>query len=160
MTISKRIAILAVAVLVPARRSDAQASVADFQKRFAALATASGVADSARFHQLLDLDWEYTNVVFPEYATYTGYPGPNDRWTDLSVPAIKARNSIVRSELSVVRVIDRSRLNATDQLSYDIFKRGEEEALEGQRFPSDLLQVDQRNGPQYSMSPTRSFRAR
>ncbi|HEX9085771.1 MAG TPA: DUF885 domain-containing protein, partial [Gemmatimonadaceae bacterium] len=35
---------------------------------------------------------------------------------------------------------------------YDIFKRGVEETIEGMRFPGDLLQVDQRNGPQYSAS--------
>ena len=56
---------------------------------------------------------------------------------------------MVRTELGVVRSIDRSRLSSADQLSYDIFKRGLDEALEGQRFPADLLQVDQRNGPQY-----------
>ncbi len=124
----------------------------NFSPRFAALATATGASDSAKLHQLFDLDWEYTNVVYPEYATYSGYPGQNDRWTDLSVAAINRRRRIVKSELDVVRSINRERLNAADQLSYDIFKRGVDEALEGQRFPSDLLQVTQRDGPQYAAS--------
>src|SRR5438874_13156423 len=51
----------------------------DFSQRFAALATAAGLSDSAKLHRLFDLDWEYSNVAYPENATYTGYPGQNDR---------------------------------------------------------------------------------
>ncbi|HJQ11090.1 MAG TPA: DUF885 domain-containing protein [Gemmatimonadaceae bacterium] len=151
MTVSNRVALLGIVFVASAQTGSAQ-NIADYQKRFAVIAMVSGPTDSARFHQLLDLDWEYSNVVFPEYATYTGYQGQNDRWTDLSVPALRARQGIVKTELNVVRAIDRSRLNAADQLSYDIFKRGLDEALEGQRFPGDVLQVDQRNGPQYAAS--------
>ena len=122
----------------------------NFEQRFAKLANEKGLADSARLHRLFDLDWEHTNVVYPEAATYVGYPGQNDRWTDLSVAAINRRRADVNSELNVVRAINRARLNAPDQLSYDIFKRGNEESIEGMRFPGDLLQVTQRDGPQYS----------
>jgi len=128
-------------------------AIADYQKRFTALATASGLTDSARFHQLLDLDWNFTNLAYPEYATYTGYPGQNDRWTDLSVASINARRAVRnKGELAVVPAIDRSHLNPADRLSYDIFRRGLDEAIEGDRFPGDLLQIDQRNGPQYAAS--------
>jgi uncharacterized protein (DUF885 family) len=122
----------------------------DYSQRFTSLATAGGLTDSARLHRLFDLDWEYTNVVYPEAATYVGYPGQNDRWTDLSVAAINGRRAAVNSELKVVGAIDRARLNAPDRLNYDIFKRGIEESIEGTRFPGDLLQVTQRDGPQYS----------
>ena len=135
--------------LLSAQRGDTQR---DFRLRFAAIATAGGLTDSARLHQLFDLDWEYGNVEYPEFATYTGYPGQNDRWTDLSVPALNRRRAIVRSELEVVRAINRERLNAADQLSYDIFKRATDEAIEGQKFPGDLLQITQRDGPQYAAS--------
>ena len=150
MTLSRRFAFL-LAVFVAAQSSAAQ-TTPDYQKRFAALATATGLTDSARFHQLLDLDWEYANITFPEYATFTGYPGQNDRWTDLSLPSIRSQRAMVRTELNTVRAINRARLNSADQLSYDIFKRGLDESLEGQRFPSDLMPVDQRNGPQYLAS--------
>ena len=124
----------------------------DFPRRLAALVTATGLSDSARLHQLFDLDWEYANVEYPEYATYTGYPGQNDRWTDLSVAAINRRRAIVRSELEVVRAINRERLIAADELSYDIFKRRVDEVIEGMRFPDDLIQITQRDGPQYAAS--------
>ena len=47
---------------------------------------------------------------------------------------------------------NRTRLNPSDQLSYDIFKRGVEEFIEGTRFPGDLLQISQLGGPQTSAS--------
>ena len=123
-----------------------------FSPRFASLATAPGLSDSARLHRLFDLDWEYNNVVYPEFATATGYSGQNDRWTDLSVAAINRRQADVKSELKVVRAINRAHLNAPDQLSYDIFKRGIDEAIEGMQFPGDLVQITQMGGPQSSAS--------
>ena len=139
-------------ILSPAMLTAQPGARQDFSPRFAALATATGLSDSAKLRRLFDLDWEYVNISYPENATYVGYPGQNDRWTDLSAAAINRRRSDVRSELKVVGAINRARLNAPDQLSYDIFKRGVEESIEGMRFPGDLLQVDQRNGPQYSAS--------
>jgi uncharacterized protein (DUF885 family) len=129
-----------------------QAVGQNYSQRFAALATAPGLSDSARLHRLFDLDWEYTNVVYPENATYSGYPGQNDRWTDLSVPAIKRRQADFASELKVLEAIDRARLKPSDQLSYDIFKRGVEEFIEGTQFPGDLIQISQLGGPQTSAS--------
>jgi len=148
--------LLLVPGLLSAQRDDTQQN---FSRRFAALATATGLSDSARLHQLFDLDWEYNNTVYPEFATYTGYPGQNDRWTDLSVAAINRRRGNVKSELTVVHAIDRLQLNAADQLSYDIFKRRVDEAIEGQRFPDDLLQITQRDGPQYAASTIGSMPA-
>ena len=153
MRVTRCLLIFGECALIAATSAIAQTpSIPDYQKRYTALAAAAGLTDSARFHQLLDLDWEFTNVMYPEYATYTGYPGQNDRWTDLSVPALNAGRAMVRAALSVMRVIDRAKLNPADQLSYDIAKRGIDEAIEGERFPGDLLQIDQRNGPQYAAS--------
>ncbi len=130
-----------------------------YSQRFAALATAPGLSDSARLHRLFDLDWEFTNIVYPENATYVGYPGQNDRWTDLSVPAIQGRRAVFATELKVVGAIDRARLTPSDQLSYDIFKRATEEFIEGTRFPGDLLQISQLGGPQTSASTIGSMPA-
>jgi uncharacterized protein (DUF885 family) len=124
----------------------------DWSQRFASLVTAPGLTDSARLHRLFALDWEYTNHAYPENATYVGYPGQNARWTDLSVAAINRRRSDFRSELQVVRAINRARLSPPDQLSYDIFRRSLEEWIEGTRFPGDLLQINQMGGPQTSAS--------
>ena len=124
----------------------------DFSQRMASLAAAPGLTDSARLHRLFDLDWTYTNVTFPENATYNGYPGQNDRWNDISVAALNRHRADFSSELNVINAIDRARLNPADQLSYDIFRRGVQEFIEGQRFPGDLLQVSQLGGPQTAAS--------
>ena len=120
-----------------------------FHERFVALANEKGLSDSTRLHRLFALDWEYTNVEYPEFATYSGYPGQNHRWTDLSIDALMRRRRELNDYLPVFNAIDRARLNLTDQLSYDILLRQTREGLEGQRFPSELLQVNQRGGPQY-----------
>ena len=52
--------------------------------------------------------------------------------------------------LLVLRAIDRTHLSEADQLSYDVFRRNAEENVEGARFPSELLAVSQRDGPQYA----------
>ncbi len=128
--------------------------------RFVALAAARGMTDSARLHRLFDLDWEYQNVEYPESATFTGYPGQNDRWTDYSLPAIRRHRIEVRDRVPVLRAIARARLNPQDQLSYDLFRRDVEESLAAQRFPADLMAVTQRGGPQYLANTIASMPAR
>jgi uncharacterized protein (DUF885 family) len=154
-------ALLCLSILVvSAGSASAQpAGASSYGQRFAALATAPGLSDSARLHRLFDLDWEYTNVVYPENATYSGYPGQNARWTDLSVAAIQRRRADYSSEQNVIAAIDRARLNPADQLSYDIFKRGVGEFIEGTRFPGDLLQISQLGGPQTAASTISSMPA-
>jgi uncharacterized protein (DUF885 family) len=124
----------------------------NYSQRFAALAADKALGDSAKLHSLFALDWEFTNVEYPGFATYTGYPGQNDRWVDLSVATIRRRLADVKSERQVVSAINRARLNPSDRLSYDIFARGLEENIEGTRFPGDLLQINQMDGPQGSAS--------
>jgi len=154
-------ALLCLSILaLSSRAASAQpAGAPSYGQRFATLATAPGLTDSARLHRLFDLDWEYTNVVYPENATYSGYPGQNARWTDLSVAAIQRRRADYSSEQNVIAAIDRARLNPTDQLSYDIFKRGVGEFIEGARFPGDLIQISQLGGPQTAASTISSMPA-
>ena len=138
------------ALLAGAASLHAQAAPApDYGPRFRALATQRGLSDSARLHRLFALDWEYSNVESPEFATYTGYKGQNARWTDRSATAIRRRRAIARDQMRVVAAVNRARLRAADQLSYDIFRRNLEEDIEGERFPRELLQVTQMDGPQY-----------
>ena len=148
---SRYSALLCLSILILGSRAVSGQS-ANYAQRFVALAAVPGLSDSARLHQLFDLDWEYTNVTYPENATYVGYRGQNDRWTDLSVPAIRKRRADYASELKVIAAINRAHLNPADQLSYDIFKRGVEEFIEGTRFQGDLLQISQMGGPQTSAS--------
>jgi uncharacterized protein (DUF885 family) len=141
------VALLSSATDVCAQREGARP---DFHARFVELASRPATSDSARLHALFALDWDYTNVDAPETATVVGYPGQDDRWTDYSLAAIRRRRDELADPLLVLRAIDRSRLNDADQLSYDVFARNARENVAGMRFPSELLAITQRDGPQYA----------
>ncbi len=143
---------LAVAALLVAGIAQAQTSSPDFHQRFVQLASRPSLGDSARLAALFALDWEYTNVESPETATFVGYPGQDERWSDNSPAAIARRQRELADRLLVLAAIDRQRLDASDRLSFDIFKRSIEESIEGARFPRELLAVTQRDGPQYLAS--------
>jgi uncharacterized protein (DUF885 family) len=153
---------IAATLLVASGIAQGQTKALDFHQRFLQLASRPSLGDSARLAALFDLDWEYTNVESPETATFVGYPGQDERWSDNSPSAIARRRRELADRLTVLGAIDRRRLNASDRLSFDIFKRSIEESIEGARFPRELLAVTQREGPQYlpknvlAMMPTSS----
>ena len=149
MTIRPLRVAIAAALLVASGVAQGQTKAPDFHQRFLGLASRPSLSDSARLAALFDLDWEYTNVESPETATFVGYPGQDDRWSDNSPAAIARRRRELADRLLVLAAIDRRRLNPSDRLSYDIFKRSIEESIEGARFPRELLVVTQRDGPQY-----------
>jgi uncharacterized protein (DUF885 family) len=148
----RRLATVATLAAFCSRSAIAQQPRPDFHARFLALAAQRGLSDSARLHRLFALDWEYTNVESPESASFVGFPGQDERWTDYSLQAIARRTRELPDRTVVLRAIDRRRLSPRDQLSYDIFARGVDESIEGARFPSELLAVTQLQGPQYLSS--------
>jgi uncharacterized protein (DUF885 family) len=77
-----------------------------------------------------------------------GYKGQNDRWTDLSLEAIAQRKKNLELPVAAITSIDRASLSKDDQLDYDLFRRDAEDALAGNRFPTEYLVIDARSGPQ------------
>ncbi len=124
---------------------------AALERNCAALARDKGSA-SERLHALFKLHWDYTLAEHPELATEVGYPGRNDRWTDLSPLAIEGRKAAWHAPLKVLQSIERAKLNPEDQLHYDLFQRNTEEAIRGGRFPDEYLQITQLQGPQLNVS--------
>ncbi|HEY2896219.1 MAG TPA: DUF885 domain-containing protein [Gemmatimonadaceae bacterium] len=104
--------------------------------------------DSARLYELFSLDWNYDNIEYPESATGVGYKGQNDRWTNLSLEAIAQRKKNLELPVAAIASIDRASLSKDDQLNYDLFRRDAEDALAGNRFPTEYLVIDARSGPQ------------
>jgi uncharacterized protein (DUF885 family) len=109
-------------------------------------------SDADRLHRLFDFSWEYTMKEAPEYATAVGYPGQNDRWTDVSFEAISRRKEIDKLDLELVKSIDRTKLSPTDMISYDLYRRNAEFSLEGDQFPFELLAINQMGGVQQSVA--------
>ncbi len=106
------------------------------------------------FRKLVADEWAWQLREHPEFATYTGAPGGNDRWSDMSRGAIEARKAHARELLEKVRAIDRAQLDPADRMNYDLFRKNAEDAVEGQRFPGDLLPVNQLTGVQQELAQT------
>jgi uncharacterized protein (DUF885 family) len=129
----------------PAKQPDQR----DWPARYGAITAQKGkVADSLRLHQLFDLDWEYSMIEYPEFATYVGYAGQNWRWTDNSLSAIARRRKDQLLPLDVINSIDRASLSTADQLNYDLFKKNTVDGIEGSKFPGEYLVIGPRGGPQ------------
>ena len=112
--------------------------------------------ESEQFHALLDEDWQYRLSEFPEFGTYVGYPESNDRWTDVSRATIERRKARDRELLERIRSINREKLNAAERINYDLFRRDAEQSVESQRFPDELLPVNQMGGVQQDLAQTLS----
>ncbi len=121
-------------------------NAADFQERFTELAADKSLSAEAKLHQLFDLDWELGLHNYPEFATYLGIEGSDDRWTDQSWEAIQKRQAEQQWPLAVIKTINRSELTPADQLNYDLFLRNIEEGIANDKFPGELLVVSQLGG--------------
>jgi uncharacterized protein (DUF885 family) len=99
-----------------------------------------------RLHALFDQDWQWSLEQYPEAATLYGDNRFNDRLTDFSPEAIEQRKAHERAMLDRIRKIDRSLLEGQDVISYDLFLLDKKLNLEGQRFPAELMPIDQMNG--------------
>jgi len=70
----------------------------------------------------------------------------------VEVKAIERRKHELHAPLRALPSIKRERINAAEQLSYDLFRRNYERAIEGIRFPSEYLQVTQFGGVHQSVA--------
>ena len=120
-----------------------------FRKQCAALLEKKD-DETGRLRALFTAHWEYSMREFPESATWRGYPGQNDRWTDYSLAAVKRRQEDTRAALAVAQSIDRAKLPAHERLNLDLFRRQMELEVAGQKFPAHLLLVSQMDGIQRS----------
>lgn len=145
------IALLTVLVATPvaARATPTETLAAGIQ---ALIADAGTRGDAERLRRLFQLSRDYALQEFPEYATYVGIRGHNDRWTDYSLAAIARRKAAQELPAKALASIDRTALSPADRLSYDLFRRRVEERLEGRRFPWELMPINQLGGIQQSVA--------
>ncbi len=140
-------------LLIGDAAAQAPSAPGDFTRDYGRITASRGrEPDARRLRRLLDLRWRQVMTDSPETATYVGFPGQNDRWTDLSLPAIQRRKEQLREPLRVLTSIDRARLGPAERLDYDLFRRALEQALEGTRFPEEYLPVTQLSGAQQDLA--------
>jgi len=112
-------------------------------KASATAASATAAKDLTKF---FDEEWEWGLKEFPERATTLGDPRYNDRLTDLSQEAIDRRHQHSKDALARLKKIDREALSEDDRLSYDLFQKELERSIEGARFPTELMPINQQEG--------------
>ncbi|HTG16110.1 MAG TPA: DUF885 family protein, partial [Blastocatellia bacterium] len=105
---------------------------------------------SKKLQALFDEDWQWSLAQYPESATLIGDNRFNDRLTDLSPEAIELRKTHESAMLDRIQKIDRSGLGGQEAISYDLFLLDKKLNVEGQRFPGELMPIDQMNGVQIS----------
>ncbi len=129
-----------------------------FSSRLGALSIAMVLCASAAFaqdaaatkalHDLFDREWDYDLRESPTRASQLGDRRWNDRWSDVSLAAIKRRHDHDREVLADLAKIDRTKLSKSDQLNYDLFRKDVELAIEGFKYRWYLVPLNQRGGIQ------------
>lgn len=114
-------------------------------------------ADSNRLVILYDLLWELSMQEYPEWATEMGYPTGITEWTDNSPDAIERRKKDIQMVSDAFRKLDRTTLSPNHHLNYDLLKKELDVRLEEQRFPEELLPLNQLDGIHQSMPYTISI---
>jgi uncharacterized protein (DUF885 family) len=106
--------------------------------------TGSESGESEQLRALFDDYFERSLELDPLLATSIGDPRYNDRYEVSISPAWRARSErLERDSLARLESIDRGGLSDEDQLSYDVFKSAREIEIEGFKFPSQLLPLNQ-----------------
>ena len=103
---------------------------------------------SQTLHALFASEWERGLTDSPESASYQGDTRYNDRWTDMSLGQIAAREAADRSALQQLRAIPRAQLSAADQLHYDTFEWNLQLTVQRQAFKEYLQPIGHQGGVQ------------
>jgi uncharacterized protein (DUF885 family) len=123
--------------------------VAEYGKRFEQFPATKGQgSESERLKKLFDLFWELQMHSSPEYATYVGYPGLNDRWSDNSPESVEFGRRLNHLIEGALASIDRAQLTPAEQVNYDLALRHVREGIESEPFHGEYLQISQVGGPQ------------
>jgi uncharacterized protein (DUF885 family) len=110
--------------------------------------------ETEQFHKFLDDEWRYAMQEYPEWATSVGHPDGNDRWTDISLPAINRRYAHKKEALERLLKIEREGLDKKDRLNYDLYLRDLRLDIEGEQFKDKYLRISQMGGIQKSIENT------
>jgi uncharacterized protein (DUF885 family) len=110
----------------------------------AAKAASTTARASTRLAELVESYWQRSLQLNPIQATFLGDPRYDDRLPNTIGEAWLAESLALEKEyLAKLQAIDPATLSGQDRLTYDIFKRDRALAIEGFRFQTELLPVNQ-----------------
>jgi uncharacterized protein (DUF885 family) len=100
--------------------------------------------ESQKLQVVFDEYFEQQLQLNPILATSIGDPRYNDRFVVSIAPEVIAQErQLERDYLARITAIDRGKLSAQEQVSYDIFKSSREREIDGFRFPGELIPMNQ-----------------
>lgn len=99
-------------------------------------------------NEFFEAEWNYEMEQSPVRASFLGDRRWNDRWGDQSLEAIRKREAHAKEALARLKKFDRTQLSPADQLNYDLFRKELETDIEGFKFRSYLMPINQRGGIQ------------
>lgn len=102
----------------------------------------------SRLNAFFAAEWERGLRESPESASFDGDLRFNDRWTDLGLPAIEARQAADREALETLLGFDRAALSPADQLNYDTYRWQLEQSVARQKFREYLQPISHQGGVQ------------
>jgi uncharacterized protein (DUF885 family) len=105
------------------------------------------MASDRRLHELVEAAWERDMRHQPEWATFTGWPGRHDGWTDWSTEAIAGRIRNLEERRNALHQIDRSELDDDDRTTWDLFEHDVTSRLDAVPFRDELQPLNQLEGP-------------
>jgi len=129
------------------------AALSDYQARLDLVTEENGYArQDERLAALMDLVYDYQMTQYPEAATWLGYAGQNDRWTDYSPEAIEQRNRDSRTLLKAVETISVDSLGESAILDFQLFHKDLSANVAAQAFPDELMPINQMGGVQQDLA--------
>src|SRR2546423_12491729 len=99
-------------------------------------------------NEFFEAEWNYEMEQSPARASSMGDRRWNDRWGDQSLEAIRKREEHAKDALARLKKFDRAQLSPADQLNFDLFQKDLEMDIEGSKFRSYLMPINQRGGIQ------------
>jgi prolyl oligopeptidase len=100
------------------------------------------------FAALLEEVWEWGLAQNPMQTSRQGDRRYNTEWRDGSLAGYEKRHLDRREFLRRVYAIGKSQLADSDQLNYELFRRGLQQTVDGHQFQVHLLPFNQRGGVQ------------
>jgi uncharacterized protein (DUF885 family) len=125
-----------------------RASIFSIALLIPALAAAENKEAGKALNEFFEAEWNYEMEQSPARASSLGDRRWNDRWGDQSLEAIRKREEHAKDALARLKKFDRAQLSPADQLNYDLFQKGLEQDIEGSKFRSYLMPINQRGGIQ------------
>ncbi|MCA1591027.1 MAG: DUF885 domain-containing protein, partial [Acidobacteria bacterium] len=105
-------------------------------------------SESAKLKSLFDAEWQWSLANNPEFASFLGDKRYNDRWTDVSLEAIRSSNRRTVETLAKLKQIDRAKLSTAERVNYDLFQDRYETDVKEFETRLYLLPINQRRGIQ------------